>query len=310
VVEFTSPASNLLWRWLGIRAVPHLPCGFECEATDQLSQAILDAGRRLGREREIDDILEVLSWPAEWSGLHGIGEVKTPILKFTTATDFSPAKRTVSYRGESYPEAGAIGLSFPYRPPSKSRSSRSHVPAVAATRNLQQQEVAGDPTQNGFSSFEGMTSAHSAIDAAVSEILNHNHGTILDLGCGDGSLLAQLVRARPNLVPIGIDRRKAAIEAARTHLPNHASNFSVIDIWEYTWPNDVALALISLRRLEEGTSNQLLRFAESSKKRASHILFYEYAESKRPFAREELLAELGWKIVKIVQQSRVRCIFV
>ena len=27
------PEANILWRWMGVRAVPHLPCRFDCQAT-------------------------------------------------------------------------------------------------------------------------------------------------------------------------------------------------------------------------------------------------------------------------------------
>ena len=33
---------------------------------------------------------EVLSWPAEWTALHGIAELKTPVLKLATATEVEP----------------------------------------------------------------------------------------------------------------------------------------------------------------------------------------------------------------------------
>jgi hypothetical protein len=40
------PEANILWRWMGVRAVPHLPCRFDCPATTlgAAGGAVLDLG--------------------------------------------------------------------------------------------------------------------------------------------------------------------------------------------------------------------------------------------------------------------------
>jgi hypothetical protein len=108
------PQVNVLLRWLGIRAVPHLPCRFNCQASVKLADNFLALGREFGYSAEIDWLFEMLSWPVEWSALHGIAEIRTPILKITTCTDATSSKYIVRYRGSSYPEEGAQGLNFPY----------------------------------------------------------------------------------------------------------------------------------------------------------------------------------------------------
>ena len=74
------PLANILWRWVGARAVPHLPCRTDCEATVAFGEALVAVGRATGFADEMDWLEEVLSWPVEWSALHGIAEIKTPIL--------------------------------------------------------------------------------------------------------------------------------------------------------------------------------------------------------------------------------------
>lgn len=116
VVEIAGPAqSNIFWRWAGIRAVPHLPCRSDCERSIDLADRLLDTGRRIGYVAEIDWLMEILSWPVEWSALHGIAEIRTPILKMATPTDPTPRKHVVQRQGTSYPAEGAEGLRFPYR---------------------------------------------------------------------------------------------------------------------------------------------------------------------------------------------------
>ncbi len=142
------PEANILWRWMGVRAVSHLPCRFDCQPTVELGQKLIDVGRSNGYGQEMDWLLEILSWPVEWSALHGIAEIKTPILKVSARTDATPIKYVVRRKGaayearlhtsrmtpsrphaehenkvgvigESYPAEGAQGLDFPYRAPTK-----------------------------------------------------------------------------------------------------------------------------------------------------------------------------------------------
>jgi len=119
------PETNTLWQWLGIRAVPHLPCSFNCEHSAELARAWLNFGISMGVANALDDLIEILSWPVEWSSLHAIAEIKTPILKMITATDAFAYKHTVRRRGDRYPDEGATGLAFPYHVPEKRKLSSS-----------------------------------------------------------------------------------------------------------------------------------------------------------------------------------------
>ncbi len=111
--------ANILWRWLGVRAVPHLPCGFGCEPTAEIGSRCMELGREAGYDDEMDWLSEILSWPVEWSALHGIALVKTPVLTISTRTDATAGKYQVRWPGLRYPEAGAQGLGFPYRQPGR-----------------------------------------------------------------------------------------------------------------------------------------------------------------------------------------------
>jgi hypothetical protein len=111
------PQTNILWRWMGIRAVPHLPCRPDCAPSTALGEKMIEVGREAGYATEMDWLLEILSWPVEWSALHGIAEIKTPVLKVTTCTDATARKYEVRREGSAYPIEGAQGLSFPYRVP-------------------------------------------------------------------------------------------------------------------------------------------------------------------------------------------------
>jgi hypothetical protein len=119
------PEANTLWLSLGIQAVPHLPCSFSCAGSVALSRTCLELGQRLCLDKEIEDLMTILSWPAEWSSLYGIAEIKTPILKVITSTDAFAYKHTVRRNGDSYPAEIPVGLAFPYLRPAKNKLSSS-----------------------------------------------------------------------------------------------------------------------------------------------------------------------------------------
>ncbi len=99
---------------MNLRAVPHLPCCFDCQHGVELGKKLIEIGRKTGYEEEMNWLLEILSWPVEWSALHGIAEIKTPILKISAQTDAMALKYVVRREGNAYPLEGAQGVNFPY----------------------------------------------------------------------------------------------------------------------------------------------------------------------------------------------------
>jgi hypothetical protein len=116
-------ASNILLQNLGIRAVPHAPCSFGCRGTALLAHDLMIVAHKIGLGTEYEWLSSILSWPAEWSGLHGIAEITTPIIKICTPTDATAHKYIVRWNGTATPEEGANGLAFPFKLPNSSRSS-------------------------------------------------------------------------------------------------------------------------------------------------------------------------------------------
>ena len=115
------PQTNLLWKWLGLRPVSHTPCRFDCPETIAQADAVWALARELGFDEEIGWLTEILSWPVEWSSLHGIAEIRTPVLKICTRTDATKRRRSVRWtaRDGAYPAEGARGVRFPYVTPRK-----------------------------------------------------------------------------------------------------------------------------------------------------------------------------------------------
>jgi len=178
MIEVSGPSEcNILLRWLGVRAVPHLPCSFDCKRTTEFSKTFLDVSRE-----PYQWLMEMLSWPVEWSALHGIAEIKTPILKIMSRTDHTNDKYTVRRVGWKYPAEGARGLVFPFR------SQSEQEPLLW--------------TDNGFESLEAMNDAHRVI----LDISKKDVSSIHDLGCGNGYLLSKFDKIFPKTVRlVGVD---------------------------------------------------------------------------------------------------------
>jgi hypothetical protein len=124
--------TNILWRWLAVCAVPHLPCTLGCDASREVADRLNELGRQAGYDQEMDWMREILSWPVEWTALHGIAIVSTPILKISARTDATDRKFTVRRHGETYPTEGATGLCFPYRRQASHRFTASKAFGIGA----------------------------------------------------------------------------------------------------------------------------------------------------------------------------------
>jgi hypothetical protein len=120
IAEIAGAAVNPLLTALGLRATPHRPCGFNCEATQRLATVYSGLRAEAAPQSNPEMLAEVLAWPVEWSSLHGIIEVRLPILKLCYDGDATAATYKVQLIGGALPEHAAQGLGFPHRLPQRS----------------------------------------------------------------------------------------------------------------------------------------------------------------------------------------------
>ncbi|EIJ42090.1 hypothetical protein BegalDRAFT_1188 [Beggiatoa alba B18LD] len=107
--------TNLFWQALGLRLIPHHPCRYDCPASVELGRQMGQLMQTLGFTEEWQWLQTLLNFPVAWSVLHGIAEIKTPLLKIATTSDATSIKYSVHYQGQTYPTEGGQGLEFPYR---------------------------------------------------------------------------------------------------------------------------------------------------------------------------------------------------
>ncbi len=308
--------ANILWRWTGVRAVPHLPCQFVCPATISLGEHMLDVAAGAGYGEEAAWIREVLSWPVEWSGLHGIAEIKTPVLKISARTDATAQKYTVRWSGTGYPDEGATGLRFPYRAPARKPMAEGRRFRRALEVSVEQEWAGQQPNSqktigqgpvparawfyfdNGFSSRVAMDDLHRPIVAAAQQILKATSGNVLDLGCGNGALLAKIIATGAGLVPYGVDNRRSSLTHAAEVLPSFSANFLNGDLFDCgVWAKDrrYTLAILMAGRLVEVGRPRAERLLSALEESSETVLFYCYPDAG-DLALRRVAAEFGLRL--------------
>jgi hypothetical protein len=110
---------NPCWSRLGIMSLPFNPSTLNCPESIVLVANIRSIAQDLLPAEIYNNWHEILSWPTEWTALHGIAEIKTPLFKMIYNTDASGSKYTLQFKSSSYPKNGLNGLLFPYKKPSK-----------------------------------------------------------------------------------------------------------------------------------------------------------------------------------------------
>src|SRR5579871_76400 len=103
IADIANCAVNPLLSALGLRATPHRPCSFHCQATQSLAKIYGDLRAKLTAQSDPGKLLEILGWPLEWSSLHGIIEIKLPILKLCYEGDATASLYRVRLIGVAMP---------------------------------------------------------------------------------------------------------------------------------------------------------------------------------------------------------------
>jgi hypothetical protein len=274
--------TNILWRWMGVRAVPHLPCSFTCASTVAFASRLLSLGRELGYGDEMAWIEEILNWPVAWSALHGIAEIKTPVLKASTRTDATAHEFLVRKPGDRLPAEAARGLVFPFRSPERSgvTQSVSFRRGFAAPIASETQPPAWYAPDNGFNTRAAMDEAHRPIVELALETLGES-GAVLDLGCGNGALLKKIADARSGIIPFGVEMDETKLAHACELQPAFAANFIAGNMFEGV-PLDAetvySLVLLMPGRLLEVDERAAARLLDWLRGHVVHLIVYAYGE--------------------------------
>ena len=268
---------------MGVRAFSHLPCSFDCESTRQIGEKNLSL--LPSDAKEIG--LEILSWPVEWSALHGIAEIKTPILKVSTRTDVTTTKYTLRLKSNKYPKKGISGVNFPFK-----NSATSSYTQKLSFRSVEFESEEWYYKDNAFGSLEVM----NAYQKPILSVMRRNlakYNNVVDLGCGNGALLYKLNRLQNKIIPFGCDLKEDAIEHSKIIHPKYVNNFQSMDIATYSsFLNNITshmsetifdLCLLTPARIseydQEGKFSEAEEIRSFIKNKTKYVLMYCYGDN-------------------------------
>jgi phospholipid N-methyltransferase len=267
---------NIMLRWLGVRAVSHLPCGFNCEPTYAIARSNIEWGYQNGYHEEMAWLEEMLDWPIQWSALHGIAEIKTPILKIITRTDATADKVEVNRQGFSYPDEGSSGVSFPFKNKARSILTKNN----AFKRSLLMENQWKD---NGFSTFESMTHSHQVMLESLKHLDKTQFYDVLDLGCGNAELLKTiqqntLKNSRIHGVELDPDRFSRIKYNVDSLMAGEFYNLNMFDMSGEWWKRQYDLVIFMPGRLTECTPQQRIDCINWLRSNVKQILWYSYSD--------------------------------
>lgn len=119
------PALNIILRPLSLYLYRYHPCSFQCVATASTYTPLVREYTENPPCEEAKWLAEILQWPIQWSALHGIAEILSPVFKLVLPTRATAYKYSLRFMEGDNPEKAARGIQFPYRLPNKKRLTAS-----------------------------------------------------------------------------------------------------------------------------------------------------------------------------------------
>jgi hypothetical protein len=259
---------NILLRWLGVRLVSHLPCSFNCDATQAIGARLGLFGIHSGYVSEMDWLTQMLNWPVRWSSLHGVGIVTTPVCRLVFDSTSLKSEVVIDRDGPEYPKEAARGTVFPFRD------------------QHQMLFLKDEYTDNGFKSKATMDKAHDVIveafRSALSEITS-GIPKVTDLGCGNGVLLERLLNVAPHIQVCGVESDREKHQRAARRLLAENPDIRHGDIFDDgVWDTTFDVAIVSRNRFREVGTEKAAGLFEQLRTRCDYIIFYSYEHTEWP----------------------------
>lgn len=246
MVVYPWESINPLLIRVGVRLISHLPCTYHCYPSLVMAQKY----EELWDEQLLERAHEILSWPLEWSSLHGAAEIRTPVCKIICSSEYKAKEHVIQFAGENYPAEGARGRVFPY--------------TLGVDRY----------SNNGFSNEDAMRQAHGVIEQVARHADASSIHTIYDPGCGNGELLSKLGNIFPNAELYGVDINPHAVAQAQkefiTQRIEHSDMFSA----DFVSASMVVLMPGRLSEVEDYVARQYV-----DRLRYKYLLLYGYADN-------------------------------
>jgi len=165
--------------------------------------------------------------------------------------------------------------------------------------------------QNGFSSLAAMSDAHAQVARAAHALLSGRRARVIDLGCGNGALLARLCEENPGTIAYGVDRDPGKIERAREIHGNYPENFVAGSAFDFSgwWPADWDFDVMILcpGRFLEAPAAEAEALRRRIAEKVDRVLLYAYSDWLASYGSVEAIAHLtGFEILDSSPDKAVR----
>ncbi|MGJ4996340.1 hypothetical protein ACQR0Z_18080 [Bradyrhizobium sp. HKCCYLS3077] len=153
---------------------------------------------------------------------------------------------------------------------------------------------------NGFTSVLGMREAHARIAAAVRLVTNGQRYNVIDLGCGNGALLAAICEGIPALQPFGIERDPQKLVHAQALFGPAVARWLSCDMFSDVLPDLFSDSLSDLARFETAAERSVAlimpgRLLEARAERAAVLRLWlrDHADIILCYAYPDWMARCG-----------------
>lgn len=289
-------SANVLLRRLGIRPVFHLPCGFDCEATDRLAEELRVVGRGCGETDAVKLLGEVLRWPMQWSALHGIAEVETPVFRISMRTDATASL----YKVRLVSDAASIDLAprgnrHPFQQQFSPRTKDEKKIAIKGSSN-RLSDVISEPWYHGDNGFRSIVEMERAFQPIIELIQACEPNILLHLACKNGALLEMASRCNRELKLYGVDGDSEKIRRAKKFLPPGRTR-----VWcdEFHYESSLlqtpvgSTAIIMIGRLLEIPRRHVDLVLDNLFRQCTHLVIYAFDDWLRKGSLRDLAASVG-----------------
>jgi len=135
---------------------------------------------------------------------------------------------------------------------------------------------------NGFPTAAVMAQYHTPIVEFVQQLGLSRDARVLDLGCGNGALLARLNLIRPDIVPCGVEWDRERLSFVRAIFPDGGGEWYAGDLFGCAEPwnggRRYAAALLMVGRLMEANESQVEVLRQRLRGQVDHIIGYAYPD--------------------------------
>ena len=106
--------TSSVFRYIGVRILSHFPSSFQSDTSLAVAHDWVNLAKDLKAEG-LEETLDIMRLPYEWSALKGVGIINTPVFKFMVNTVPCFPEYVIQKESDFYPKEAPDGVQFPWK---------------------------------------------------------------------------------------------------------------------------------------------------------------------------------------------------